>query len=178
MDADVRECVKILDEAVAFEETGMAFFLDRAENASSQLERNLFRSLAEDEKGHKAYLIQLKAQLLAHNNPDDMELEDEDEPRSVREIFESALENASDPYRPEDSSELELLKGAMDVERRGYEMYTAAVESVGSERAKTIFRALADEEQRHFTLLKNTYDFMADPESWHGFDENPMLDGG
>ncbi len=178
MDADVRECVKILDEAVAFEETGMAFFLDRAENATSQLERNLFRSLAEDEKGHKAYLLQLKAQLLVNNNPDDMKLEDEEEPHSMRQVFESALENAVDPYTPEDSSELEILKGAMDVERRGYEMYTKAVETVRSERAKAIFGALAVEEQGHFTLLKNTYDFMADPDGWHGFDENPMLDGG
>jgi len=26
--------------------------------------------------------------------------------------------------------------------------------------------------------LKNTFDYMADPEGWHGFDESPMLDGG
>ena len=46
MSDDVRECLDILDRAVKFEETGMAFFLDRAESAPSELERNLFRSLA------------------------------------------------------------------------------------------------------------------------------------
>ncbi|MEZ4389078.1 MAG: ferritin family protein [Candidatus Krumholzibacteriia bacterium] len=177
MNDDVRECLEILDKAVKFEETGMSFFLDRAENAPSELERNLFRSLAEDEKGHKAYLLQLKAQLLANNNPDDMQPDDDDDHRTARQIFEDALERASDPYHAE-STELEIIKGAMDVERKGYTMYTAAVASVKSERAKAIFGALAREEQHHYSLLKNTYDYMADPEAFNGFDESPMLDGG
>jgi rubrerythrin len=177
MNDDVRECLEILDRAVQFEETGMAFFIDRAENAPTALERNLFQSLAEDEKGHKAYLLQIKAQLLANNNPDDMQPEEDDDHKSARQIFESALEKAADPYAAE-ASELEILKGAMEVERNGYHMYTNAVATVQSERAKEIFRSLAREEQHHYTLLKNTYDYMADPEGWHGFDESPMLDGG
>ena len=177
MSDDVRECLDILDKAIKFEETGMAFFLDRAENAPSEMERNLFRSLAEDEKGHKAYLTQLKTQLLASNNPDDMQPEDDDDHKSAREIFEAALEAVKDPYTAE-ASELEIIKGAMEVERKGFTMYTNAVNSVESERAKDIFRALAREEQHHYSLLKNTYDYMADPEGFHGFDESPMLDGG
>lgn len=176
MNDDVRECLEILDKAIQFEETGMSFFLDRAENAPSQMERNLFRSLAEDEKGHKAYLMELKEQLLANNNPDDMQPEEDDEHQTARQIFENALANAGDPYQAE-ASELEIIKGAMDVERKGYAMYTAAEQTVKSERAKEIFRSLAREEQHHYSLLKNTYDFMADPEAFHGFDESPMLDG-
>jgi rubrerythrin len=57
-------------------------------------------------------------------------------------------------------------------------MYTEAMEKVESERAKEIFRHLAEEEQNHFALLKNTHDYLADPQAWHGFDENPLLDGG
>ena len=177
MSDDVRECLDILDRAIKFEETGMSFFLDRAQNAPSELERNLFRSLAEDEQGHKAYLMQLKQQLLANNNPDDMEPEEDHEHRSARDIFETALESVKDPYQAE-ASELEIIKGAMEVERNGYTMYSKAVETVESERAKDIFRHLAREEQHHYSLLKNTYDYMADPEGWHGFDESPMLDGG
>ncbi|HOX25559.1 MAG TPA: ferritin family protein [Candidatus Krumholzibacteria bacterium] len=177
MNDDVRECLDILARAVSFEETGMAFFLDRAANAPGELERNLFRSLAEDEKGHKAYLLKLRSQLLANHDPNDMQPEGDADHRSARQIFESALEHASDPYAAE-PAELEILKGAMEVERKGYAMYTRAVASVRSARAKEIFQELAREEQNHYTLLKNTYDYMADPEGWHGFDESPMLDGG
>lgn len=177
MNDDVRECLVILDKAIQFEETGMAFFLDRAQNAPSVLERNLFRSLAEDEKGHKAYLIKIKGQLLANNNPEDMQPEGDEDGRTARQIFESALEKAKDPYTAA-PDELKIIEGAMEVERRGFTMYTNAVDTVRAERAKEIFRALAREEQNHFALLKNTYDYMADPEGWHGFDESPMLDGG
>ncbi len=177
MSDDVRECLDILDRAINFEETGMAFFLDRAENAPSEMERNLFRSLAEDEKGHKAFLVQLKEQLLATKNPDEMQQEEDDDHRSSREIFELALETVKDPHVAE-ASELEIIRGAMEVERKGYTMYAAAVASVKSQRAKDIFGALAREEQHHYSLLKNTYDYMADPEGFHGFDESPMLDGG
>jgi rubrerythrin len=177
MNDDVRECLDILDKAVKFEETGMSFFLDRAENAPSEMERNLFRSLAEDEKGHKAYLLKLKAQLLANNNPDDMQPEGDDDHKSVRQIFEDALDRASDPYQAE-ASELEIISGAMDVERKGYTMYSQAAAKVTSDRAKEIFNALAREEQHHYSLLKNTYDYMADPEGFAGFDGNAMLDGG
>ncbi len=74
--------------------------------------------------------------------------------------------------------ELEILKGALDVERRGYTMYAGAAAKVSSPRAKAMFEHLAAEEQNHFSLLKNTYDYMADPEGFAGFDGNAMLDGG
>ena len=59
MSDEVKLCVEILEKAIVFEEEGMAFFQDRAQNAPSTLERNLFNSLAKDEAGHKAHLVQV-----------------------------------------------------------------------------------------------------------------------
>ena len=177
MTDDVRLCVEILEKAIAFEEEGMAFFQDRAENAPSALERNLFNSLAKDEAGHKAYLVKMREDLLREGTVDVLPDVDEDHVLNVRKIFEDALEGATDPYVGE-LEELEILKGALDVERRGYAMYAGAAAKVASPRAKALFEDLAGQEQQHFTLLKNTYDYMADPEGFVSFDENPMLDGG
>ncbi|MFO7609223.1 MAG: ferritin family protein [Candidatus Krumholzibacteriia bacterium] len=177
MTDDVRLCVEILEQAIAFEEEGMAFFQDRAENAPTSLERNLFNSLAKDEAGHKAYLVQLREDLLREGTVDVLPDVDEDHVLDVRKLFNDALEGASDPYVAE-LDELEILKGALDVERRGHAMYADAAARVASPRAKALFEHLAAEEQNHFTLLKNTYDYMADPEGFTAFDENPMLDGG
>ncbi|MBE0565379.1 MAG: ferritin family protein [Krumholzibacteria bacterium] len=177
MTDDVRLCVEILEKAIAFEEEGMAFFQDRAENAPTSLERNLFNSLAKDEAGHKAYLVKMREDLLREGTVDVLPDVDEDHVLNVRKLFEDALENASDPYVAE-LEELEILQGALDVERRGYAMYAGAAAKVVSPRAKAMFEHLAAEEQNHFALLKNTYDYMADPEGFAGFDGNPMLDGG
>ena len=78
---------------------------------------------------------------------------------------------------------------------RVYAYYTEAALATGEEafddRLETIgvrdrfpefdvpdFEHLAAEEQNHYSLLKNTYDFMADPEGFTGFDGGAMLDGG
>ncbi len=173
----VKYCLEILEKAIVFEEEGMAFFQDRAENAPSSLERNLFNSLAKDEAGHKAHLVKMRDDVLRENSLEVLPDVSEDHVMNVRSIFDGALEGAHDPYDFQ-LEELEILKGAMDVERRGYHMYAKAAVEVESPRAKEVFEHLAAEEQNHFTLLKNTYDFMADPEGFDGFDGNAMLDGG
>jgi rubrerythrin len=175
--SDVKYCLEILEKAIVFEEEGMAFFQDRAENAPSSLERNLFNSLAKDEAGHKAHLVKMRDDVLRENSLEVLPDVSEDHVMNVRSIFDGALESAHDPYDFQ-LEELEILKGAMDVERRGYHMYAKAAVDVDSPRAKEVFEHLAAEEQNHFTLLKNTYDFMADPEGFDGFDGNAMLDGG
>ena len=95
----------------------------------------------------------------------------------MRGIFENSLAEVNDPYEHQ-QEELEILNGAMEVERRGFHLYNDAFKSVENARAKVIFQHLAAEEQNHYTLLKNTYDYMADPEGFAGFDGNAMLDGG
>jgi rubrerythrin len=177
MNDDVRRCVEILEKAIAFEEEGMAFFQDRAENAPSSLERNLFNSLAKDEAGHKAHLVKMREDLLREGTVDVLPDVEDEHILNVRKIFDDALESASDPYEFE-LEELEILKGALNVERRGYSMYAQAAADVSSPRAKALFEHLASEEQNHYLLLKNTFDYMADPEGFEGFDGNPMLDGG
>jgi rubrerythrin len=172
----VKQCLEIIDRAIQFEDTGINFFEERAARAKSALERNLFRSLAKDEVGHKEYLTQLRQELTAANRIDAMSPASGQHP-TARHIFESAMSGAHDPYDYK-TEELEILKGAMEVERKGFAMYSRAVESVDSEHAKQIFRHLATEEQKHYTLLKNTHDYMEDPEAWNEFDEGSMLDGG
>mgnify|MGYP001566831145 CR=1 FL=1 len=172
----VKQCLEIIDRAIQFEETGINFFESRAARADSMLERNLFRALAKDETGHKAYLLQLRGELVQANKVDAMSAASGQHP-TARHIFESAMSGAQDPYDYQ-SEQLEILKGAMEVERKGYAMYTRAAEAVESQHAKQIFLHLAGEEQKHHILLRNTYDYMADPEAWNEFDESPMLDGG
>ncbi len=177
MTEDLKFCVEILEKAIAFEEEGMAFFQDRAANAPSTLERNLFNSLAKDEAGHKAHLIQMREDLLKEGTLDVLPEVPDEEASDLRKIFHDAIDAAHDPYDYQ-LEELEILQGALEVERRGYHMYAKAAADVSSPKAKAIFQHLAAEEQNHYGLLKNTYDYMADPEAFDGWDGNPMLDGG
>ena len=177
MDAEVKLCAEILEKAIAFEEEGMAFFQQRAEKAPSVLERNLFTSLAKDEAGHKASLVRMLDDLRRENTVDVLPDVADEHILNVRQIFENSMDEVNDPYEFQ-NEELEILTGAMEVERRGFHLYNDAAKAVTSDRARAVFLGLAAEEQNHYTLLKNTYDYMADPEGFGGFDGNPMLDGG
>ncbi len=177
MSDDVGKCIEILKDAIAFEEEGIRFFSEKAKTAGSEVERNLFRSLAKDEQGHRAHLIELRDELVSRNDLIVLEQATDHEHRPAREIFESAMSEAQDPYdyKPED---LEILQGAMEVERKGYQMYSKAAASMESAAARELFEHLAAEEQTHYQLLSNAHDYIKDPEGWHGYDEGPMLDGG
>ena len=177
MNADVKHCVEILEKAIVFEEEGMAFFLDRGQNAPSVLERNLFNSLAKDEAGHKAHLVRMRDDLIKEDTLDALPEVEAEHTLNVRAIFQKSMDDVNDPYEHQ-QEELEILNGAMEVERRGFHLYNDAAKSVNHELAKSVFQHLAEEEQNHFMLLKNTYDYMADPEGFAGFDGNAMLDGG
>jgi rubrerythrin len=178
MSDDVKLCIDILNQAIAFEEEGIRFFAERAEAAPSSLERGIFRSLAKDEAGHKAYLLKLRDDLVKTHDLAALTVDEgSPEHRSPREIFEASLASAQDPYQAE-AEELEILRGAMEVEKRGYAMYSGAAAKVDSPQARELFLHLAAEEQHHFQLLSNTLEYLANPEGWHGYDESPMLDGG
>ena len=177
MSKDLEKCIEILGKAIAFEEEGIRFFTEKAQTSTSEVEKNIFDSLAEDEKGHKRYLVKLREDLTRSENLDPLETTEDHHDRAPREIFETALETVKDPY-VYNAEDLEILEGAMEVERKGYAMYSKAAAEMESPRAKALFEHLAVEEQTHFELLSNTYDYIKDPEGWHGYEEGAMLDGG
>ena len=179
MNSDVTKCLEILEEAIAFEEEGIRFFTERAETAASDLERRILLSLAKDEQGHRAHLIELRDELLRTHSLEPLAAEGATHAhdRTPREIFESAMAEVSDPYTAQ-REDLEILQGAMEVERKGYHMYSRAAAAMTDPGARALFEHLAAEEQQHYDLLKNTHDYMRDPEGWHEYEEGAMLDGG
>ena len=53
---------------------------------------------------------------------------------------------------------LEILRNAMEIELNGIELYRTAAEKTADHQAREMFNFLADEEVKHFELLKKMYD--------------------
>ncbi len=177
MNEDSKMCLKILDEAIIFETEGIRFFSERQQVASAEMERRVFASLAKDEAGHKAYLMKMRNELAASNDPSTLSAENNEVHHSARRIFDEALQSVegTDPYQ---ADELEILQGALEVERRGYQMYSQAAAQVQAASARKVFTDLATQEQLHYQLLHNTIEYLRDPAGFNAFDESPLLDGG
>jgi len=177
MSSETDRCVEILNQAIAFEEEGKKFFYERAAATTSPLEKSVLESLAKDEEGHREYLVKLRDDILAASDLSPVEAAHSHEHKTARAIFEEAMGSTTDAKGGEDL-DLSLLKNAMEVERKGFAMYSKAAAEMTSASAKNLFEHLAEEEQNHFQLLTNTHDYLADPEGWSGFNEGAMLDGG
>lgn len=175
MTNDVTRCIEILSDAIAFEEEGISFFSTKADSTTSDMEKTIFLSLAKDEQGHRAHLIELRDDLIRTHDLAPLGKPDH-EHRTAKQIFETALEGVKDPYQYK-QEDLEILEGAMEVERKGYHMYSQAAAEMTSPEAKSLFTQLATEELSHYDLLKNTYDYIKDPAGWHEYEEGGMLDG-
>ena len=173
---DFEQAVKVLDKTISFEAEGLKFFTERSTRAPTRFEREIFLALAKDELGHKTYLEKLREDLVQTHDLDTIEDEGHDQ-WSARKVFAAALDRAIDPYTPR-SAELEALRSGMELKRRGYAIYREAIDHMETRKACELFEHLAEEEKVHFQLLRNTYDYLDDPEQWHGFNEGPLLDGG
>lgn len=173
---DFEYAVRVLDQSISFEAEGLQFFTERSTQAPNRFERDIYLALAKDGLGHKAYLEKLRADLVQTHDPTIIADEGHDQ-WSARKVFAAALDRAIDPYTPR-ASELEALRSAMEIKRRGHTLYRQTARQMQSPQARELFEHLAEEENVHFQLLRNTYDYLDNPEQWHGFIEGPLLDGG
>ena len=173
---DYEQAVKVLDKTISFEAEGLKFFTDRSSRAPTRFEREIFLALAKDELGHKTYLEKLREDLVQTHDLGTIADEGHDQ-WSARKVFAAAIDRAIDPYTPR-PAEIEALRSGMELKRRGFAMYREALDQMETRKARELFEHLAEEEKVHFQLLRNTYDYLDDPEQWHGFDEGPLLDGG
>ncbi len=179
MSSETERCVEILNDAIAFEEEGKKFFYERAAATSSPLEKSVLMSLGKDEEGHRAYLVKLRDDILEASDLSPVEAAKSHELATARSIFEKAMGSVEDAGAGTgEGLDLQILLRAMEVERKGFTMYSKAASEMTSQSAKNLFQHLAEEEQTHFQLLSNTHDYLADPQGWSGFNEGSMLDGG
>jgi rubrerythrin len=61
---------------------------------------------------------------------------------------------------------VEILKKAMEIERKGREFYLKAVESTDDEKGKQTFRELADDEESHYIVLERQYKALKELNKW------------
>lgn len=66
----------------------------------------------------------------------------------------------------------EIIRKAMEIEMDGYYHYSNASITTEDEKAKEVFQKLAEEEKKHFKILKEWEDFLSDPSS--AFDYNKI----
>jgi len=177
MSEEMDFALSILRQAMGNELEGRALYLEAIERTEDKLGQKMFRSLAQDEEEHLQILQAEYSAITETGQWFDLEAAQEEEPDPSLRLFPQE-EGARERLIPEDASDLDALQIAMEFERRGYRLYEKAATETSDPTAQAIFRFLVEEESRHFALLDNAHDYLANQGIWY-FDnlEKPFFEG-
>ncbi|NLU10267.1 MAG: ferritin family protein [Tepidanaerobacter acetatoxydans] len=159
-----------LKTALKFEENGYQFYTKISEEIKQPLAKRLFESLAIQEKDHAERIKEIY-----NNMQDGSNVEPTARPKyslepEVKKIFyELDKEKKKIPL-----DNIEGYKLAMEMEKKGYNMYKEFTEKSKDKREKEFFRLLMEEEKEHLTSLDNVYRFLTGTEDWYAEEESKV----
>ena len=84
--------------------------------------------------------------------------------KNAKEVFTKIKEGAE--TFSFDTSEVDLYRKACDIESKSKQYYLEKAEEAGDADQKTLFKRLAEEENKHLTLVQGLCDFVAKPETY------------
>jgi len=170
--------LQVLLYAMHTERLGHRFYTRAAEMTDDERGRNMLYSIASDEEEHLSILQQEFDALKATGYWVALEkAQGYKQPSSPPYLFPEEEARVEEMISKR-TSDLDALDIAMDLERRGYELYQKEAEETSDLTAKSVYNYLAKEENKHFTLLQNTRNYLASSGTWLWDDMHPpMLDG-
>ena len=149
--------MNILDFALEKEQMSLDFYNQLAQKTSGKGLHNIFVLLVAEEQKHYDAIKNLKEKVPAGLAQTD--------------ILNNAIMTFGDIRDSIDNfdfdiSELDLYKKAVEVEGKALNFYLEKVDQVEGQSQKDIFRVLAMEEKKHYTLIDNIVDFVSRPKDW------------
>jgi rubrerythrin len=172
------KCIEgnILKQALQMEQESREFYLNAARKVENKLGRQMLESIAKDEEGHHTLLLQLQ-EGAAGTALGECRAEYEDAGARLRALFSEYGAQAAEEVSA-DTDDLEALNIAMEMERKGYNLYKEAASKASDPSAGKVFVFLAGEEEKHFEVLQNMHRYLSDPRAWFLEQEHGLLDGG
>ena len=158
-----------IDVAKKMESDAIKFYSEAAGKTSYPAGRKMFETIAEDERRHLEMVTKLIEGL-------DIHMEDVHPLQNIKTVFEEMKDDMMAKVAAT-SDELEAFKIAMQMEKEGLDFYTKLADEAESEKEKTLFKKLINEEQLHYNIFANTYDFLNDTGNWFMWDEHSIVEG-
>ena len=172
----MEKTISALKFALKFEKEGKEYFKKAATMTNNALGKELFRTLAEEEDLHMKKIQEIYKKLEKEGKWEER-ITIVGSPDRVKTVFAEATERIGKDVKA-DTSDLDALKKAMEMEGRGEKLYKDLSEKAANSFEKRFFLTLATEERGHFLLILDSFDYLSDPAGWFAQKEMRGLDGG
>jgi rubrerythrin len=155
--------------AVRMETDAIHFYQEAAGKTQNPVGRKMFLTIAGDEKKHLEMISQyLKGLDFAVSDLPPME--------RIKTVFEELKDTMMQRVEAT-TDDLEAFKIAMDMELEGKVFYEKAASAAATDKEKILFRKLVSEEEQHYAVFANTYNFMKDTGNWFMWSEHSIVEG-
>jgi len=173
---DFNDTRQVLKGALENEIKGRKLYLQYANTTKSELAKKVFEHLAADELVH---IEDIKKFLESENmdaGVDTAVMTAGTSLENTEKFFGKLVSDLKDQVNPGDDDN-KSREVAMDLEKAGFEYYKKASEATGNEKLTLFFEWLMEQEQSHFMLIRNAFEYANDPASWHAEQEHWLLEG-
>jgi rubrerythrin len=158
-----------LELAMKMEKDAIKFYSEAAQKTKYAAGKKMFDTITEDEKRHLEMISQLiKGLNVTHKDVSPM--------KNVKTVFES-MKNEMMKKVEASADELEAFKVAMKMEQEGMEFYKKTLVGAKKEKERALLERLIQEEQQHYAIFANTYEFLAKTGDWFLWEERGIVEG-
>ena len=158
-----------IEIARKMETDAIRFYTEAAGKTQYPAGKKMFETVATDEKRHLAIVNKLLQGLEIH-------MEDVHPINNIKTVFETMKDKMMEKVQAT-ADELEAFKIAMQMEKEGIDFYRKLLTESKTEKEKTLFQKLIREEEQHFAIFENTYNFLMDTGNWFMWDEHSIVEG-
>lgn len=156
--------------AKKMETDAIEFYNEAAKKTKYPAGKKMFETITVDEKRHLKIISDLLKGL-------DVHIEDVRPLHNIKTVFETMKDDMMQKVEAT-SDELEAFKIAMQMEKEGIGFYRKLLSEAITEKEKILFQKLMKEEEQHYEIFENTYNFLNDTGNWFMWDEHSIVDGG
>jgi len=161
--------MNVLEAAKKMETDAISFYTEASRKTRFPVGKKMFLVIAEDEKQHLTMIDQVIRGLAVTSR-------DVGPMKNVTSLFES-MKNELMQKVEATTDELEAFTIAMRMEKEGGEFYWKALADAKTEKEKTLFTRLIEEEKQHYEIFSNTLQFLSDTGNWFLWEERGIVEG-
>jgi rubrerythrin len=155
--------------AIKMETDAIAFYDEAARKTSHPFGKEMFNGFIKDEKRH---LVMLQCLFKGMNIEADFVRPKE----TIKTVF-SSLKDQMMERASAVRSEMDALKIALQMEKEGFDFYKQSAAKAPSSQEKDLFERLAVEENDHYSILNETYEFLDRTGQWYMYEERGIVEG-
>ncbi len=158
-----------LEMAMKMERDAISFYTEAAEKTKYPAGKKMFLTITEDEKRHLHMISEIVKGL-------NVTAKDVSPMKNVKSVFEAMRAEMMRKVEAT-ADEMEAFKIATDMEKKGVEFYKKTLGGAKKEKEKALLKRLIQEEEQHYEIFANTYQFLADTGNWFLWEERGIVEG-